>query len=118
MAGMAKEQEWTERVASWRASGLRAVEFCAGRDFTAGALRHQAQRQERRQRAMAGAEAGPTIRIACVERVTPAAVSPAPSGMLTVDLGGARVTVPAGFDAATVRAVLETLARQGRGGGQ
>ena len=114
---MGNQQDWIERVAAWRASGLRAVEFCAGRDFTPGALRHQAQGQERRRRAEASAEGQPLVRMARVERATEGAALPEPArGMLTVDVGGARVTVPAGFDAATVRAVLGALTQKSGGG--
>lgn len=119
---MTNEQRWTARIAEWRASGLRAVEFCVGRDFAAGALRYQAKRLERLgQLSSVSSVAGPhPVRLARVDRVTPPPPPPppAPSAMLTIELGRARVIVPPGFDAATVRAVLETLSLQMGGGGQ
>ena len=38
------EERWAERVAAWRASGQTSREYCEGRDFTAGGLRHWAYR--------------------------------------------------------------------------
>jgi hypothetical protein len=117
---MTTEQKWTARIAEWRASGLRAAEFCAGRDFAAGALRYQTKRLERLGRLSSVVSVvGPQpVRLARVDRVPSSQLPPPPSAMLTIELGRARVIVPSGFDAATVRAVLETLSLQMGGGGQ
>ena len=109
---MANDQTWDARVAEWKTSGLTALEFCAGRDFAAGTLRYQAQQLKRRQRAKAVASASvPPVRIARVERSEPpmSPVTPSPHAVLTIEVGRARVAVPAGFDAATVRTVLDAL---------
>ena len=104
------EKRWAERVAEWRASWLSSMEFCEGRGFTAGGLRHWAYRLRK-----AGAKTTllarrPVIRVLRVERVTDATASSAPVGAsLTIELGAARMAVPAGFDGATLRTVLEVL---------
>jgi hypothetical protein len=125
---MTNEQKWAERVAAWRASGLASTEFSAGREFTAGGLRHWAYRLKKlaavkRLRASARAvPVAPAVRIARVARSRPrAAATPVPvpvsgrssptGGMLTVEWGAARILVPAGVDTATVETVLGALAR-------
>jgi hypothetical protein len=113
------QQQWATRVAEWRASGLSSTEFCAGRGYSAGALRHYAHFLERRrgvQRASAS-DAQPSVRLVRVEAQVDAPAAPAPvsPATLTVEIGAARVVVPAGFDAATVRAVLDALAATGGG---
>jgi hypothetical protein len=35
---------WARRVAEWKSSGLTSEAYCAGRDFTAGGLRHWSHR--------------------------------------------------------------------------
>lgn len=109
----ATEQKWFERVSAWRASGQSAREFSTGREFTAGGLRHWAFLLKRRgigpQRAVASAT---LVRLARVQR-------PAPScggGALTVEVGGARLTVPAGFDETTLRAAIVAVCASVAGG--
>jgi len=77
-------QRWHKRF------GLRAeLAVCHGRKETASAAPAQ-------------------VRIARVERVAPSqAVTP--GAVLTIEVGSARALVPAGFDAQTVRAVVEAL---------
>lgn len=98
------EQKWAERVRLWRGSGQSAREFSAGRDFTAGGLRHWAYRL--RMRAAAPDErakpAKTRLRLARVER----AVAAAP---LTVEIGPARLHVVAGVDHAALRATIGAL---------
>ena len=113
MAGMANETEkrWAERVAEWQSSGLTSMAYCEGRAFTAGGLRHWAYRLRKE----AGMKATslvrrPAVRLVRVERVADTTTSSAPvSSALTIELGGARMAVPAGFDAPTLRTVLEVL---------
>jgi len=103
------QARWAERVAGWRASGQTAREYAETQGgFTAGGLRHWAYRLKK-----SGVESAPrSMQLVRVERPTPApASSPA---TLMVELGAARIHVPAGFDPATLRAVLDALAVGGR----
>lgn len=105
------EERWAARVADWRASGLTSTAFCKGRDFTPGGLRHWAYVLKRR-----GVTARATTPRA-IRRVQVKASAPAaPAPPLTIEVGGARLAVPGGFDSSTLRTVLETLVA--RGGGQ
>lgn len=90
------------RVAEWRASGLTSREFCEGKDFTAGGLRHWAHQLKR------GGHAEARFRMAKVVRL-PAAPAPTPAPNLVVEFGAARIVVRPGFDRATFAAVLEEL---------
>ena len=59
------------------------------------------------------------VRVARVERGASSEASRLPllpAAVLTVEMGGARVAVPAGFDTATVRAVLDALVLATSGG--
>ncbi len=111
------EQRWAARVAEWRASGLTAPAFCVGRGFTAGGLRHWAHVLKKRGVAVDAGRAGapPPVRLVRVER---SSITSTPSAPLTIELGGARVTVPAGFDAATLGAVVDLLRAPGTRGGR
>ena len=111
------EKRWAERVAEWRASGQTSTEFCEGRGFTAGGLRHWAYRLRKGGAKTTALARSPAIRMLRVERVTNATASSTPVGAaaLTIELGAARLAVPAGFDGATLRTVLEVLvATEGR----
>ena len=109
------EQRWSERVSAWRASGLTAPQFCAGRDFTPGGLRHWAHVLKKR--GLAPRPPASAVRLVRVDRVATASVpAPEDDAALTVELGPARVRVPRGADRATVEVVLGALLRQGRGG--
>jgi len=111
------QQKWAERIAAWRESGLTSEKFCEGREFSANGLRHWAYKlgqTKRRRRDL-------TIPIA---RVLPAAAAPAPAKTVTnetvlvdspivVEVGRARIVVRAGFDRATLAAVVELLSAGG-----
>jgi transposase len=112
---MTTTEEWTKRIEEWRASGLTSDRFCEGREFTANGLRKWAYRlgMTKRHRRK------PKVGLARVVRVPSAAPIPGKIGggtreesdsALAVELGGARVVVRAGFDRATLAAVLEVLA--------
>ena len=97
------------------ASGLTVAAFAEAHGIPAQRLKRWRKRlgpqsaiAARHPRPKATGGLAAAIRFARVERVTPAAPSQA-AAMVTVELGHARVTVPAGFDAATVRAVLQAL---------
>jgi hypothetical protein len=105
------ERRWGERVAEWQASGLTSKAYCEGRPFTAGGLRHWAHRLRKAARVKATSLARRrAVRVVRVERVADTTSLAAPGGAaLTVEIGGARLAVTAGFDAGTVRAVMEVL---------
>lgn len=107
------EQKWFNRVSAWRASGQSAPEFSAGREFTAGRLRHWAivlkQRAIEPQRAVASTT---LVRLARVER----SAARSSVGALTIEVGGARLTVPSGFDETTLRATIVALCASVAGG--
>jgi hypothetical protein len=112
---MADRETWAKRVAEWRSSGLSSPVYCAGKDFTAGGLRHWAHRLSH------GEQRRPAVRVARIVRVERARQDgrPSPAGEvapdLVVEIGGARIAVRAGFDRATLAAVLEeVLATAGR----
>jgi hypothetical protein len=120
---MADAREWASRVAAWRASGQTSTEFCEGREFTPGGLRHWAHRLGKTRayrRRKPQVEVAGRVRLARVERIPAEERSASVYGAdictssLTVELGSARVTVPTGFDQATLAAVLDVLS--GRGG--
>lgn len=103
----ATEQKWAERVQGWRESGLSATEYAEGREFSAGGLRHWAYRLKKR-----GAEAAtsrPVVRVVRVDRAAQAAA-------LTVEIGPARLSVPAGADAMALRLTIAALVDAARGG--
>lgn len=106
---------WEQRVAAWRSSGQSARRFAEGREFSVHMLRYWARRVDATPpaRAAGTAPAAPReeLRIARVIRPAVAAVpregrsEPA----VAIELGGAVITVKAGFDQATLAAVLDVL---------
>lgn len=124
---MTLEETWLERVVSWRASGVSAAAFCAGAEFSAGALRSWSSRFGREGKVARSpigrrakkAEAGPGVRFARVVRAAaepePIAVPEATARLLrtapavVVALGRARIEVWAGFDPSVLRAVVVAL---------
>jgi hypothetical protein len=98
----ATEARWAARVEAWRHSGESATVFADGKEFTASALRYWKSRLRRLERGR------DDVRIARVVRSAPATVIDTP---IVVELGGARIGVRRGFDAETLRAVLELLGR-------
>lgn len=97
------ETKWSERVREWRASGKTAEEFAEGRGFKGSTLRYWAS-------TLRGAEAGtdrarkPRVRVVRV-----VARAAAERASLEVAVGGARVTVRPGFDAALLRQLIDAL---------
>ncbi len=108
---MADAATWARRVDEWRASGLTSHAFCAGREFTAGGLRHWSHRLGRT-RGRKDQAATPSVRMARVLRVS-APTAPSADVGLVVEVGTARVTVRAGFDRATLDALLDVLSARG-----
>ena len=114
---MANAAEWTERVAAWRASGLTADQFCAGRDFACRTLLRWSSELGR-------SAAGPTIRLARAEavpkkpeialarvvRTRPTVEIPGAAIVIVVD--GARVEVGRGASREVLTMVLDALAER------
>lgn len=97
---MARRKSAVERrqeVDGWRASGLSAVAYAAGRGYSAGTLRIWA--------ADLALEEPKFVRL---ELATP---QPAE---LTVEIAGARVLLRRGFDAALLRDVVAALSEESR----
>ena len=107
---MADVEAWSKRVAEWRASGLTAKEFCAKHDLRLSGLRYWTYR-------LRAAEKAPEAsRVRLVPVTVRAEDEPPPiphvepgNPALTVELGAARVVVPAGVDRATLKMVLDVL---------
>jgi hypothetical protein len=108
---------WKQRVEGWWASGLTSEEYCEGKPFTAGGLRHYASRL--REERLAGKKATAVQLAKVVRSQTTAAPSReiAPvtdtTTALVVEYGTARVAIRPGFDRGTLAAVLEVLATRG-----
>lgn len=103
---MAKADEWTRRVAEWRASGLSASEFCAERGYTAKSLWHWSSKLGR-----AGDKTPkrtPAVRLVRVAR-EPATVPPPAAPSMVVEMEGARLTLHGQVDADALRTVMATL---------
>ena len=114
---MADTKLWKKRVEEWRASGLTSTKFCAGRDFTAGGLRHWAHRlrrmeEDRARQARQARQAREPVRLARVERAPDAAPPRARAPVdraLLLKAKGVSIAVRPGFCAATLASVLEVL---------
>jgi hypothetical protein len=112
---MTDRKTWEQRVAAWRASGQSAQKFAEGRDYTVHMLRYWAGRVKEEE----AAPSEPSIRLARVVRA-PAEATALPSATtrqpaaLVLEVSGARVQIPAGFERATLRALLEVLRESDR----
>lgn len=127
---MAKKQErrkyWRESdarafVEEYWASGLTITAFAQARGIPAQRLHRwrrrletQSVREARRGRTKGAGAAPGVVRIARVERMPERDALASPStARLSIELGGASLAVPAGFDAATLRVVIEALSAVG-----
>lgn len=108
---MTKRDEWTRRVAEWRASGQTSEAFTEGKPFTAGGLRHWASRLKTRPPPRKVLR---MVRLRRTRRAV-ATASPGTGSSLVVELGAARVVVRPGFDRALLAAVLEVALAAGAG---
>jgi hypothetical protein len=107
---MADAEAWTKRVAEWRASGLTAKEYCTKHDLRLSGLRNWTYRLRAAEKALEAR----AVRLVPVTVKAQAAPPPKPhvepaKAALTVELGAARIVVPAGVDRATLKMVLEAL---------
>jgi hypothetical protein len=98
---------WAARVSAWRASGESARDYAARIGFAAATLRWWSSELGRR--GVAVAEAPPKLTLARVELKSSHAGRVGGSGV-HLSVGGLRVDVDRGFDAATLRAVLAAIA--------
>lgn len=111
---MATEEVWKRRVAEWRASGRAAETFCEGRTFSRHSLYKWSGRLGPAVAEVSGARDGDSnssgIAMARVVRreAQPSTRSEA-AGSVVIEAGEARVVVPPGADAETVRTVLDAL---------
>jgi lambda repressor-like predicted transcriptional regulator len=112
MARVGREaSEWARLVAAYKASGLSASAFAAREGLALSTLYEWVAKLAPRQ---------PVLRIARVIRrpshagdeATPTAMG----GAVVIEVGAARLRVGAGFDRATLAAVLDVLEARGRGG--
>jgi transposase len=104
---MADRETWTKRVEEWRASGLKAEAFCAGRGFFPQTLYRWSSRLRKPPRQ----ERPEPVRMARVVRRPERreASSSAPAAAAWVEYEGARIVVAPGADRTTLLAVLEAL---------
>lgn len=116
---MSESTIWKQRVQAWKASGQSALAFSRGRGFAASDLRRWGDVLSQ-----TAEPAAASVRMARVV-VTAAPSAPdrrgieprhgAPAAPLLLELGGARVTIPHGFDVGSLRALVAILdARGGR----
>lgn len=112
MATKSTEQLWTERVRAWRASGLDAHAFAAGKGFAGSTLVWRARELRKRQPPAAPAPTGVTLRRLVRESdEAPAARSATVAACtVVVRVGGAELVVAPGFDAQLVRELVRCLA--------
>lgn len=117
---MTNAAQWAKRVAEWRASGQTSMEYCSGKDFTAGGLRNAAHLLGKRARdgRKAGVQLARLVRASAVAaEVEPAQQAAMPTSAsatsLVIELGGARLLIGSGFERATLSSVLELLSARG-----
>jgi transposase len=118
-------QKWVERIREWRASGLSAADYAAGKDFEASALRWAVRKLELQRPSASTAErnSGPKQRRGRAERDR----SPIPQFLpvrmgrsepvlaeMVVEVGGARIRVSRGVDVALLGDVVRALQGVGR----
>jgi hypothetical protein len=93
--GQAPRDKWAKRVEQWKRSGLTGAAFAEREGLNAGTLAWWSSKLGRAQRV-----APPVVEV----------VVSAPMTLLAVEVrGGARVTVPVGFDEDTLRRLLRLL---------
>ena len=124
---MATANDWAERVEAWRASGQTSEEFSQGRGFSGGGLRHWAYRLGKtrgRPKGVAGLKGAvrlarvlrsPGVELGATRRERSLESSSGSGSAMAVEIRDARVIVPAGFDAATLRNVLAVLDERAAG---
>jgi transposase len=126
----ATEAKWAERVREWRASGLSAEDFVAGKEYRASTLHWAASLVSGPGSGASGVEAtasagkprskGPSRRRPPVAAKTPRflpvrAVGVGPAlGEIVIEIGSARVRVARGFDGSLLGEVVRALGAAAR----
>ena len=112
------EAKWAERVRAWRASVKTAEVFASGQEFEASTLRYWSSRLKA-ELVDAKASVKPASTTVAMARVLrgrrrqPEGVHVATGAELAIVIGGAKISVSRGFDAALLREVVVAL-----GGGE
>jgi hypothetical protein len=94
-------EQWEERVAQWRASGLTAREFAARNRLKVHTLRHWAWKL--------GRETGDVASLARVPALIEVHARAAADDRFEIELDGRRVRVPPSFDPDALRRLLAAL---------
>jgi hypothetical protein len=102
---MAKAAEWTNRVAEWRASGLKAKDFCVDREYSAKSLWHWSSKLARASNKKTTRQ--PKVRLMRVARQS-SALAPSASGIV-VELAGAKLTLQGQVDLVALRTLVMAL---------
>lgn len=98
---MSKTTEWQQRITEWRASGLSAKAFCAGRGFAESTLYAWASRLR------ANPSESPTIHFKHAVHAN----TTSPERRIVIEMFDAHIVVEPGFDPSTLAGVLATLQR-------
>jgi hypothetical protein len=102
---MAKAAEWAKRVAEWRASGLKAKDFCVDREFSPKSLWHWSSKLARAAEEHHARK--PAVRLVRVARQTP--VPPPSASGIVMEVAGAKLTLHGHVDEVALRTVVMTL---------
>jgi hypothetical protein len=118
---MAREsrETWTKRVERWAESGLTAKEFAAEVGVNSATLMHWKYRLAAEARGASTLSAEPKqdavsfVEVqATAPDIEPARKTSPPPAFELVFASGATVRIPAGFDAATLRRLLDVMTRR------
>jgi hypothetical protein len=107
---MATKDTWRKRVLAWRASGQRGDDFCAGQGFSPGLLRHWAWRLGMTRKRGGRGDGVSPVPLARVVRTCAPERTRGHQELIRIEIGRARIDVPAGVDVATLAAVVAVLA--------
>lgn len=118
-AGMkdATRATWAARVEEWRRSGKTAEEFAADQPFSGGTLAWRASQLKRETVTHRKPSATPkrqskiSSKLVFAEVVRRTRAAPRAAAM-TLEIGGARISVSAGFDATLLRDVVRALGEE------
>jgi hypothetical protein len=131
---MANAKTWRKRIGEYRASGLSAVKFAEGRDFSAHQIWNWAARFRKEDQAPpadvhvapASAVLAPAlvksggVRMARLVRVPyqPPPTEKPVAAELSVEILGVHIVVPRGFDRATFSLLLDEIDARGARSGR
>lgn len=110
------KEQWARHVEAWRSSGTSAAKYCASRDLKASSLRYWSSRIRREtgdalNETFDGGRPARFAKVQTTKRTqSPEAAKDAALRLVFADVA---LEVPVGFDAATLRRVLEVLRPSG-----